>query len=673
MDRIETLLDLLDRWDETVPSGRMSLEEFCSEYPELLDEFRQLLSQRGVLTALLNGDNSPELKPEAMIDRMQEGRFPVMQFHDSGGLGWVYLAKDRELGRMVALKCLQPEPATDPEARKRFVREAEITARLEHPGVVPIYGMGGLPQQESPSYAMRFVQGETLRTVIRDFHEPDGKQDWSSLAGIRILRSFVTVCETIAFAHSKSVIHRDLKSANVMIGSFGETLVLDWGLAKLLTETEALFIDPADPTQKTSGSHVPHSVPVEATLSGATLGTVGFMSPEQARGDWEKVKPASDIFSLGAILYQILTNQAPYQGDGALKAARACTYQPPQAIATSVPKALAAICMKAMQADPTQRYNTALELKNDIERYLADEPVSARQESIFERLQRTLRHHRVAVQMGGLMALLTIVMLSAFLSFAAKKNDELKTAYDNEEAAKDEALRQSYRVQESLKASVNENYVANMAQVSQALSDRQPARLADMLTKAGPRIGSPIDPRGIEWWMSWNKAYGGVTPINVNGRDMIGMRLIDSGKKVIAWHLQDRLQILDTKTSETLFSTEESVTVPFDILAERPSQLPCSEDASTLAIDKDSCVEIYRWDSSKGKYALSQSIDYSNRVFACALSHEGQILVTGHEDGKVNWRDLKSDQTKSYDVENGRAISSLQISPTGDYLSYFSN
>jgi len=666
MDRIEALLDLLDRWDDKILSDRVTPEEFCSEHPELLDEFRQLLNQRGVLTALLNGDNSLELKPEEMIDRMQDGRFPVVQFHDQGGLGWIYLAKDRELGRIVALKCLQPEPATDPEARKRFVREAEITARLEHPGVVPIYGLGGLPQQESPSYAMRFVQGETLRTVIRDFHVSHSKQDWSSLDGIRILRSFVTVCETIAYAHSKNVIHRDLKSSNVMIGAFGETLVLDWGLAKLLTDPE----DPSsDLAQRTSGTLKPQLGPLGATLSGATLGTVGFMSPEQARGDWANVKPASDIFSLGAILYQILTNQAPYQGDGALASARDCAHLPPKAIAPSTPKPLAAVCMKAMQADPSQRYNTALELKNDIELYLADEPVSARRESIYERLQRTLRRHRVAVQMGGLMALLTIVMLSAFLSFAAKKNDELKTAYEKEEAAKDKAILQGHRTQEALKASVHENYAANMAQVSQALSDRQPARLADMLIKAGPRIGSPIDPRGIEWWMSWNKAYGGTNPINVNGLDIIGMRLIDGGKKAVAWDSRQRLRILDTRSNATLFATKEDVRIPLNILTEFPSELPCSEDASTIAITDDAKVKIYRWDSTLEEYALSKTIDQGDRVFVCALSHDGRILVTGDGQGHVHWRDLRADQTKSYDVGKGHAITSLQISPTGRYLS----
>jgi len=128
-----------------------------------------------VLTAMLNGENSPALNPNAMIDRLQSGRFPAVKFHDKGGLGWVYIARDRELGRTVALKCLQPDPSTDPIACQRFIREAEITARLEHPGIVPIYGMGSYgvgdaSRLEAPSYAMRFVQGETLRDTIRELH-----------------------------------------------------------------------------------------------------------------------------------------------------------------------------------------------------------------------------------------------------------------------------------------------------------------------------------------------------------------------------------------------------------------------------------------------------------------------------------------------------------------------
>ncbi len=684
MDRIETLLDLLDRWDDTLASDRATPEEFCSEHPGLLDEFRQLLGQRDVLAALLNGGNSPELKPEAMIERMQDGRFPVVQFHDQGGLGWVYLAKDRELGRMVALKCLQPEPATDPEARRRFVREAEITARLEHPGVVPIYGLGGLPQQESPSYAMRFVQGETLRTIIRDFHESHGNQDWSGLDGIRILRSFVTVCETIAYAHSKNVIHRDLKSSNVMIGAFGETLVLDWGLAKLLTEPED---PPVDSAPNNSETQQPRSFPLGATLSGATLGTVGFMSPEQARGDWASVKPAADIFSLGAILYQILTNRAPYQGDGALTSARECTFQPPQVIASSVPKPLAAVCMKAMQSEPNQRYVSALELKNDIERYLADEPVSAHRESIVERLHRFRRKNRIFVNMAAATGLAAIVLLSIFLSITSQKNRELVQANQLVLSAKDEAILQRDRAQSERINTEVEFYRARMSLIARAFSDRKPKLLADLVQTTQPELSQPVDSRGLEWWIAWKKSYGDRHLLPISDVTVKMQRLMDQGRELLSLSDDGRIRVIDTTTGRELMS--RSANLSFESLPiEEPDDLPCSEDGSIVAIVRGVTIDIMRFND--GAYSLDKSleinvgmeggdeiaqksVDQVDYYVNISLAGDGSRLVACTAQGLVQLWDVKSGKSELLDLQDSDRPSYIRLSPDGKSLGYLSH
>ena len=162
-------------------------------------------------------------------------RFRILRPHASGGLGEVFVARDEELHREVALKQIQDRYADHPESRSRFLLEAEITGGLEHPGIVPVYGLGHYPDGR-PFYAMRFIRGDSLKEAIEQFHRADGQPGRDpgerALALRQLLRRFVDVCNAIAYAHSRGVLHRDLKPGNVMLGPYGETLVVDWGLAK---------------------------------------------------------------------------------------------------------------------------------------------------------------------------------------------------------------------------------------------------------------------------------------------------------------------------------------------------------------------------------------------------------------------------------------------------------
>jgi hypothetical protein len=224
-------------------------------------------------------------------------RFQVLRPHGKGGIGEVFVARDQELNREVALKEMQDPYARDAHNRGRFVREAEITGGLEHPGVVPVYGLGTYSDGR-PFYAMRFIQGETLQDSIRKFHA--GQGDWT-LRGL--LTRFVTMCNTMAYAHSRGVLHRDLKRANVMLGRYGETLIVDWGLAKAgisgqgslargLTEGGSDGLpEPALAPCLTDGIE---------TQAGSALGTPSYMSPEQASGRLDLLGPASDIYSLSS-------------------------------------------------------------------------------------------------------------------------------------------------------------------------------------------------------------------------------------------------------------------------------------------------------------------------------------------------------------------------------------
>ncbi len=215
---------------------------------------------------------------------MTGSRFRLLRLHAEGGRGSVFVAHDEELRREVAIKTIKQPYIHDPVSRERFLLEAEITGLLEHPGIVPVYSMGR-DHEHRPYYAMRLIKGETLKEAIRRFHQADatpGRVDrWHSLELRQLLGRFVAVCNTVAYAHSRGVIHRDLKPDNVLLGPYGETLVADWGLAKVVGRTDPR--GPIGPTHADDTSEPtirPEAAGMDPTRG--ALGTPQYMSPEQA-------------------------------------------------------------------------------------------------------------------------------------------------------------------------------------------------------------------------------------------------------------------------------------------------------------------------------------------------------------------------------------------------------
>jgi serine/threonine protein kinase len=361
----------------------------------------------------------PARTPETTIDDVKQAglRYRILRPHAKGGLGEVYVAEDQELHREVALKELQPTHADNPQSRGRFLLEAEITGGLEHPGIVPVYGLGQYDDGR-PFYAMRFIKGDNLKEAIRRFHEADkpGRDPGErSLALRQLLRRFIDVCNAVAYAHSRGVLHRDLKPGNIMLAKYGETLIIDWGLAKPVGRDRAGSVSdgPDERTLRpTSGSGI------AATQMGSAIGTPGYMSPEQALGNLDRLGPASDVYSLGATLYALLTGQAPFRERevaDVLEKVRNGDFPWPRQIKPAVPPALEAVCLKAMALKSEDRYGTPLELAADIEHWLADEPVSAYREPWSVRSGRWLRRHRPLVA-GTAALLLAAVPLSIVIA-----------------------------------------------------------------------------------------------------------------------------------------------------------------------------------------------------------------------------------------------------------------
>ncbi|MFI5457217.1 MAG: protein kinase [Isosphaerales bacterium] len=354
-----------------------------------------------------------------------EGRFRIVRFHDRGALGEVYVARDQQLHRMVALKRIKLDHAADKDKRARFVVEAEITGRLEHPGIVPVYGLGTYDDGR-PFYAMRFIRGDNLKAAIEQFHQAEEKgrdPGERTLALLKLLRRFLDVCNAIDYAYSRGVLHRDLKPGNIMLGKYGETLVVDWGLAKSVGRPEAA---PASATMD-DRTLIPQSgSDLRGTELGARLGTPAYMSPEQAAGRIDELGPASDVYSLGATLYCLLTGQAPFTDSdllGLLRKVERGDFSPPRKLQSWVDPALEAICLKAMATEPAGRYHTPRVLADDVEHWLADEPVSAWREPLRRRLRRWGRRHRLLVTSLGATLIVGVVALAAGNVLVARQRD----------------------------------------------------------------------------------------------------------------------------------------------------------------------------------------------------------------------------------------------------------
>jgi serine/threonine protein kinase len=374
----------------------------------------------GRISRLLGLASGAELLEDRPARRLAS-RFTLIRKLGEGGLGTVWLARDENLKRYVAVKEIKGPENADEHVLARFRREAEVTGRLEHPAIVPVYQYGRDEETGGYFYAMRFLGKSTLRDGIAEYHERREAGHDDPMLLHRLLNAFVSLCQAVAHAHAHRVIHRDLKPENVAFDEFGKVILLDWGLAKIHTETGVY---------DAAGEAEPADV-LETGLRGQVVGTPMYMAPEQAAGRLDEIDERTDVYGLGGVLFAILTGDPPHELSQAGSTSRAPvgeilasivegpTPRPRDRVAT-VPPELDAICARALAKKRFLRYQSAGELAEEVERFLAGEPVGAYPEPPARRVRRWIAAHPRLSQVLAV-SLLLLVATGATLAIAAQQ------------------------------------------------------------------------------------------------------------------------------------------------------------------------------------------------------------------------------------------------------------
>jgi len=435
------------------------------------------------------------------------GRYQVKKEFARGGMGVIWVALDTAVGREVALKELLPPQAgrgtshisDTPELVERFLREAKVTGQLEHPNIVPVYEIAAR-DDGSVFYTMKLVRGRTMAHRLLQIQHSEASPQQKLAERLKLLDAFTDVCNAVAYAHSRGVIHRDLKPANIMLGDFGETMVLDWGLARVQGQEDSSSIKRRADERVFSPSLMQED-PDNRTLDGAILGTPAYMPPEQARGELDKVDERADVYALGAILYELLSGRPPYQGGTARDVLAKVLVLEPDPLPREAPPDLISLVHKAMAREPAQRLESAEKLAAEVLAFRDGRNLSVYRYSSRELLKRFVRRHKAAVGVAALALLLGLAGGVYAFDRVTDERDQARINLDSAEREREARIAAELKQQnerDKLVESRKEEVTAQRGRLdglrAANLSNEAAARIIEMKTRGRSISGlAPAD------------------------------------------------------------------------------------------------------------------------------------------------------------------------------------
>lgn len=603
-------------------------------------------------------------------------RYRILRPHAEGGLGRVSVAFDEELSRQVALKEIKDQHAQHPDHRARFVLEAEITGGLEHPGIVPIYSLGRY-QDGRPFYAMRFIKGDSLLHAIGQFHAPHGAGQGAEHRNLelrKLLARFIDVCHAIEYAHSRGVLHRDLKPGNIMLGKFSETLVVDWGLAKPLGRADTPT--PADESLLTPSS-ASGSTP---TQMGAAVGTPAYMSPEQALGQLDVLGPASDVYSLGATLYHLLAGRPPFSAANVadtMRKVKRGEFARPRAVRSDIPAPLEAICLRAMHLEPSRRYASAALLAEDVEHWLADEPVAAQPDTLPQRLGRLARRHRAWTQAAA--AMLVVVAVGSAIA-AVLVNQQRRLVDQQRRRAEVQSAQLAF--EQSYARCLQDDAGVGLLHLARALVQAEAAGADDVAAALR---------RQLAGWTRYVHHLESVVPHPLRAG---GVAISADGRTALVANESSAARILDLTTGSArgaplahqgevmalalsadgrlaLTGSKDKTARLWELDTGQPRGAPLPHEATVTTVAFDATSRRFATGDAEGKVRfwslethqpIGATLQHHAEVCSLAFSHDGGLLLVGSADGRARLWDIERGELVAPPIEHRGRVAAVALS-----------